>query len=162
MEAGWIAFSSQEVVQSLSGSILATTVVMKRQQRSPSMLALMSSCVAEVVLRSMRGSGALPVGVMTPSLVDVPQDILVTLKVADSVMPLWGDLWHSLSECPEFDDLRAQWSSRCGISPQFAQAWSRHSWIFDPSSVLNSPGSIRAHIYFVGAVCERFDSTSAV
>ena len=59
-------------------------------QRSPSMLALMSSCMAEAVLRSMRGSGALPVGVMTPSLVDVPQEILASLKVADSVMPLWG------------------------------------------------------------------------
>ena len=47
-----------------------------------------------------------------------------------------GDLWHSLSECPEFADLRAQWSSRCGISQQFAQAWSIHSWIFDHSHVL--------------------------
>ena len=28
-----------------------------------------------------------------------------------------GDLWHALSECPEFADLRAQWSSRCGIAP---------------------------------------------
>ena len=43
-----------------------------------------------------------------------------------------GDLWHSLSKCPEFADLRAQWSRRCRLSPQFAQAWSRHSWIFDP------------------------------
>ena len=32
-----------------------------------------------------------------------------------------GDLWHSLSECPEFADLRSQWSRRCRISPQFAQ-----------------------------------------
>ena len=116
----------------------------------------------EVVLRSMRGSGALPVGVMIPSLVDVPQNILVSLKVADSVMPLWGICSTPCLSAPSLDDLRAQWSSRCGISPQFAQAWSRHSWIFDPSSVLNSPGSIRAHIYFVGAVCQRFDSTSAV
>ena len=38
----------------------------------------------------MRGSGASPVGVMTSSLVDALQDILVFLKVADSVMPLWG------------------------------------------------------------------------
>ena len=45
--------------------------------------------MAEEVLRSMRGSGGLPVGIMTPSLVDAPQDILVSLKVADSVVPLW-------------------------------------------------------------------------
>ena len=41
------------------------------------MLALMSSCMGEAVIRSMRGSGALPDGVTTPSLADVPQDILV-------------------------------------------------------------------------------------
>ena len=27
-----------------------------------------------------------------------------------------GDLWHSLSECPEFADLRAQWSRRCRLT----------------------------------------------
>ena len=54
------------------------------------MLALMSSGMGEVVLQSLRGSGALPHGVTTPSLADVPQDILFSLKVADSVMPLWG------------------------------------------------------------------------
>ena len=53
--------------------------------RSLSMLALISSCMAEEFLQSMR-----PVGVMTPFLVAPLQDILVSLKVADSVMPLWG------------------------------------------------------------------------
>ena len=59
--------------------------------RSLSMLALMSSCMAEEFLQSMRGSGASPEGVMTPSLVDALQD-MVSLKVADSVMPLWGSV----------------------------------------------------------------------
>ena len=45
--------------------------------------------MVEEVLRSMRGSGASPVGDMTPFLVDALEDILVSLKVADSVMPLW-------------------------------------------------------------------------
>ena len=52
--------------------------------------------MAEEFLRSMRGSGASPVGVMTPFLMDTLQDILVFLKVADSVASV-GDLWHSLS-----------------------------------------------------------------
>ena len=41
-----------------------------------------------VPILSMPGSGASPVGVMTPSLVEALQDIVVSLKVADSVMPL--------------------------------------------------------------------------
>ena len=102
--------------------------------RSPSMLALMSSCMAEEVLRSMRGSGASPLGVMTPSLVDALQDIMVPESCRFCHASV-GDMCHSLSECSEFADLRAQWSRRCRISQQFAQAWSRHSWIFDPSTI---------------------------
>ena len=66
--------------------------VFQMVQRSPSMLALLSSCMGLVVLWSMRRSWALPDGVTTPSPADVPHDILVSLKIADSVMLLWGDL----------------------------------------------------------------------
>ena len=64
-----------------------------------------------------------------------------------------GDLVHCLSECPWFEDLRTEW---CGIPVQAASVWSRHSWIFDTTSLLNSPGTLRAHVRSVGAVCRRF------
>ena len=57
-------------------------------QRFLSMLPLISSCLAEEILWNMRGSGTSPVRVMTPSLVEALQKILVSLKIADSVMPL--------------------------------------------------------------------------
>ena len=77
-------------------------------------------------------SASVPTGLLSPHFMCIdhsylvlqayaPQDILVSLKVADSVIASMGDLWHALSECPEFAYLRAQWSSRCGIEPQFAQ-----------------------------------------
>ena len=65
-----------------------------------------------------------------------------------------GDLGHCLSECPWFEDLRTEWCRRCGIPVQAASVWSRHSWIFDTTSLLNSQGTLRAHVRFVGAVCQ--------
>ena len=38
----------------------------------------------------------------------------------------------------------------------FAAVWSRHSWLFDPSSQCNSRSTVNAHVWFVGAVCDRF------
>ena len=51
-----------------------------------------------------------------------PRDTLTARKVAILCCAL-GDLWHCLSECPVFADLRAQWSLRCGISPQVVETW---------------------------------------
>ena len=77
---------------------------------------LISSCMAEEFLRSMRGSGASPVGVMTPSLVDALQDILVFLKVADSVMPLWG---ISGTPCPVVQKMPNLTAICAGMEPPF-------------------------------------------
>ena len=70
-----------------------------------------------------------------------------------------GDLWHCLSECPSLADFRAQWAFRCGIPPQALERWSHHSWMCDPRSIHYSPGSVRAHIRFVGEVCQRFETS---
>ena len=67
-----------------------------------------------------------------------------------------GDLFHCLCVCPAFDDLRAQWYQRSGVPVQSAPEWCRHPWLFDTSSNLNSSGSIRAHVRFVGEASERF------
>ena len=66
-----------------------------------------------------------------------------------------GDLVHCMSECPWFEDLQTEWCRRCGIPVQAASVWCRHSWIIDTTSLLNSPGTLRAHVRFVGAVCRR-------
>ena len=67
-----------------------------------------------------------------------------------------GDLFHCLSECPAFSDLRDKWRRHCSIHPDSVSFWARHPWLFLPSSSLNSVSSIRAHVSFVGQVCERF------
>ena len=51
---------------------------------------------------------------------------------------------------------------RCDVPVQCSSEWSRHPWICDTSSPLNSPGSLRAHVRFVGEVCERFLMSSDV
>ena len=45
-----------------------------------------------------------------------------------------------------FEDLGTEWCRRCGIPVQAASVWSRHSWIFDTTSLLNSPGTLRVHV----------------
>ena len=112
-----------------------------------------ASCLGEAVILNMCGSGVLPDGV---SPVVVPQDTLASQKVAVSVIAM-ADLWNCLSERPAFADLRAPWALKCGISPQVVETWSHHPRIFDPGSVHNSPGFVRAHIRFVGEVCQRFE-----
>ena len=69
-----------------------------------------------------------------------------------------GDLFHCLSECSAFSDLRDQWCRQCSIHPDSVSFWARHPWLFLPSSSLNSVSSIRAHVSCAGQVCERFVS----
>ena len=69
-----------------------------------------------------------------------------------------GDLFHCLSECPAFSDLRDQWCRECSVHPDSVSFWVRHPWLFLPSSSLNSARLILAHVSFVGLVCERFVS----
>ena len=66
-----------------------------------------------------------------------------------------GGLHHRLKECPAVDEVRAHWCQVCNIPQQGVAEWS-HSWIFDLSSPLNSRGTIRAYVRFVGEVCRRF------
>ena len=47
------------------------------------------------------------------------------------------------------------WYTACP-SAQAVSVWSWHSWIFDTTSLLNSPGTLRVPVRFVGAVCRRF------
>ena len=44
-----------------------------------------------------------------------------------------------VSVCPWFEDLRTQWCLSCDVPVWFSSEWSRHTWIFDTSSLLNSP-----------------------
>ena len=96
--------------------------------RSLSMLAMISSCMAEEISPEHARFWSLARWVMTlpcgrPARhLGLPE----SCRFCDASV---GDLWHSMSECREFADLRTQMSRRCRISPQFAQAWSRHSWI---------------------------------
>ena len=55
-----------------------------------------------------------------------------------------GDLAKCLSECPWFEDLQMEWCRRCCIPVLAASVWSRHWWIFDTTSLLNSPGTLRS------------------
>ena len=48
------------------------------------------------------------------------------------------------------------------FSWQRVAEWSRHSWIFDLSSPLDSRGTIRAHLRFVGEACDRFLAIAAL
>ena len=57
--------------------------------------------------------------------------------------------------CPWFEDLPAQWCQSCDVPVQSVLAWCRQPWVFDTSSPLNSPGSIHAHVTFVGEANER-------
>ena len=47
------------------------------------------------------------------------------------------------------------WYTACP-SAQAVSVCSWHSWIFDTTSLLNSPGTLRVPVRFVGAVCRRF------
>ena len=102
-------------------------------------------------------SGGLLVGVMSFPGVE-QRGTLVSLCRAFCVRPPSGDLFHCLSECPAFSDLRDQWCRQCSIHPDSVSFWARHPWLFLPSSSLNSVSSVRAHVLFVGQVCERFVS----
>ena len=68
-----------------------------------------------------------------------------------------GDLFHCLSECPAFSDLRTSGVVNV-LHPDSVSFWVRHPWLFLPSSSLNSARLILAHVSFVGLVCERFVS----
>ena len=78
----------------LQASIHSLSTTRPMVPRSLLMLDLISSCMAEEFLQSMRGSGALPVGVL--------QDILGLPESCRFCDASVGDLWHSLSERPEF------------------------------------------------------------
>ena len=72
-----------------------------------------------------------------------------------------GDLFHCLSECPAFSDLRDQWCRQCSIHPDSVSFWARHPWLFLPSSSLNPVSSIRAMSRLLGrsaSVSSHFDT----
>ena len=60
------------------------------------------------------------------------------------------DLFHCLTVCPVFTDLRMQWCRRCSVPPDSATFW-MHPWFFNPGSDMNTPPVlVRAHVAFVG------------
>ena len=65
-----------------------------------------------------------------------------------------GSLAHHLSSCPAHINARATWAHSCGVSPPDVPTLARHGWMFNPLDELNTPQTIRAHIRFVGLVCE--------
>ena len=71
-----------------------------------------------------------------------------------------GSLMHHLSTCPSHHNARTAWAHSCGISPPDVSTLARHGWVFNPVDESNSPQTIRAHIRFVGLVCERLQPPS--
>ena len=70
-----------------------------------------------------------------------------------------GSLAHHLSSCPAHINTRAAWAHSCGVSLSDAPALARH-WVFNPFDESNTPQTTRAHIRFVGLVCERLQPLS--
>ena len=67
-----------------------------------------------------------------------------------------GSLAHHLSSFSAHINAREAWAHSCGVSPPDVPTHARHGWMFNPLNELNMPQTIRAHIRFVGLVCERF------
>ena len=57
-----------------------------------------------------------------------------------------------------FTDSRMQWCRRCSVRPDSATLWIQHPWLFNLGSDMNTLALVRAHVAFVGQVCERFTS----
>ena len=71
-----------------------------------------------------------------------------------------GSLMHHLSVCPSHRNARATWAHSCGISLPDASVLAQHSWVFNPLDEANTPQTIRAHILFVGHVCDQLQPPS--
>ena len=71
-----------------------------------------------------------------------------------------GSLAHHLSSCPARVNARAVWAHSCGVSPPDVPTLALHGWVFNPLDESNTPKTIRAHIHFVGLVCERLQPLS--
>ena len=65
-----------------------------------------------------------------------------------------GSFEHHLASCPAHINARAAWAHSCGVSPPDVPMLARHGWVFNPLDELNTPQTVRAHIRFVGLVCE--------
>ena len=94
------------------------------------------SCVDVLPFLLTLVSGGLLVGVMTRFPGVEQRGTLVSLCVLCEAPS--GDLFHCLSECPAFSDLRDQWCRQCSIQTDSVCFWVRHPWLFLPSSSLNS------------------------
>ena len=99
--------------------------------------------------------GGLIVGVTTSPPQAAPPAIGLGLPLAPSAM-----MWTVFSRTspllfPRPHHARAAWAHSCGVSQSDVPAFARHGWVFNPLDESNTPQTIRAHIRFVGLVCER-------
>ena len=99
--------------------------------------------------------GGLLVGVMTSPPQAAPPAIGLGLPLALSAM-----MWMVLSYITSPINSRSAWAHSCGVSPSDVPAFARHGWVFNPLDESNTPQTIRAHIRFVGLVCERLQPLS--
>ena len=53
-------------------------------------------------------------------------------------------MFHCLSECATFSDLREQWCRRCSVHPESIPYWVRHPWLFNPTSSFNTLRTVLA------------------
>ena len=157
----WFRSCARALDQCLHGRLFQAASALSVSHVDPSSSNV--NCGPDVVCRFPRPSHSRfwvwPVGAMVFFLKVAPRHLALPSSCPFCDAP-HGDMFHCLSECAAFSDLREQWCRRCSVHPDSVPFWVRHPWLFNPTSSFNTFRTVLAHVTFTGQACERFVSLS--
>ena len=155
---GWFRSCARTLDQCLHERLFQATSALSVSHVDPSSSTVncgrpMKWCTDCLVHRTLV-LGVWPVGAMILFLKVALHDLALPSSCPFCDAP-HGDMFHCLSECAAFSDLREQWCRRCSVHPDSVPFWVLHPWLFNPTSSFNTFRTVLAHVTFIGQACER-------